>query len=139
MPRITAITRVGVIAVACVAVAAPQALAKSPVKGGKAKVVKVQSAKKVASSSGDSAVLRANLSTAYAEGCQDGTVPDRTMGGDNVNYEYYGDVCTVSVPTSLDLALRAASDQTAAAAPSAGRMFFDSNTNYEYYGSGGGS
>jgi len=138
MFRITAITRVGLIAVVCVAVAAPQALAKSSAKGGKAKVAKVQSVKKVASSSPDSVVLRAGLSTAYAQGCQNGTLPDRTMGGDNNNYEYYGDVCTVSVPISPDLALRAASDQTAAT-PSAGRMFFDSNTDYEYYGSANGS
>jgi len=33
MFRISAITRVGLVAVACVAVAAPSALAKSPVKG----------------------------------------------------------------------------------------------------------
>ena len=100
MFRITAITRAGLVAVACVAVAAPQALAKSPAKGGKAKVARVQSVKKAASSSNDSIVLRANLSTAYAQGCQNGTLPDRTMGGDNMNYEYYGDVCTVSVPSS---------------------------------------
>ena len=92
MFRITAITRVGLIAVVCVAVAAPPALAKSPAKGGKAKVVKVQSVKKAASSSNDNVVLRAGLSTAYAQGCQNGTLPDRTMGGDNNNYEYYGDV-----------------------------------------------
>ncbi len=127
MFRITAITRVGLLAVACVAVAAPQALAKSPVKGGKAKVAKVQSVKKAVSSSSDSVVFRANLSTAYAQGCQNGTVPDRTTGGDNNNYEYYGDVCTASVPTSTDLALRAASGQTTAT-PSAGRMFFDTVT-----------
>ena len=127
MFRITAITRVGLLAVACVAVAAPPALAKSPVKGGKAKVAKVQSVKKAVSSSSDSVVFRANLSTAYAQGCQNGTVPDRTTGGDNNNYEYYGDVCTASVPTSTDLALRAASGQTTAT-PSAGRMFFDTVT-----------
>ena len=90
MFRITAITRVGLIAVVCVAVAAPQALAKSSAKGGKAKVVKVQSVKKVVSSSSDSLVLRANLSTAYAQGCQNGTLSDHTTGGDNNNYEYYG-------------------------------------------------
>ena len=99
MFRITAITRVGLVAVVCVAVAAPQALAKSAAKGGKAKVVKVQSAKKAASSSNDRLVLRADLSTAFAQSCQDGIVPDRTMGGDNNNYEYYGDVCSVSVPS----------------------------------------
>lgn len=138
MFRITAITRVGLIAVACVAVAAPQALAKSAAKGGKAKVVKVQSVKKVASSSSDSVVLRANLSTAYAPGCQNGTVPDRTMGGDNNNYEYYGDVCTVSVPISPSLTVLAARDQTAAT-PTAGPAVSDNNTNYEYYGSASGS
>ena len=87
MFRITAITRVGLVAVVCVAVAAPQALAKPPVKG-KAKVVKVQSVKKTASSSNDNVTLRTGLSTAYAQGCQNGTLPDRTMGGDNNNYEY---------------------------------------------------
>ena len=135
MFRISAITRVGLVAVACVAVAAPSALAKPPVKGGKAKVAKVQSLKKAASSSNDNVVLRTGLSTAYAQGCQNGTLPDRTTGGDNNNYEYYGDVCTVSVPLSPDLALRAASAQTAAT-PSAGRVvfMFDDNTNYEYYG-----
>ena len=98
MSRITTIARVGLVAVVCVAVAAPQALAKSSAKGGKAKVVKVQSVKKVAASNSDSLVLRAGLSTAYAQACQNGTLPDRTMGGDNNNYEYYGDVCTVSAP-----------------------------------------
>jgi hypothetical protein len=138
MFRITAITRVGLIAVACVAVAAPQALAKSAAKGGKAKVVKVQTAKRVASSSSDSIVLRANLSTAYAQGCQNGTVSDRTMGGDNNNYEYYGDICTVSVPVSPSLTALAARDQTAATT-NAGPAVSDSNTNYEYYGGTGGS
>jgi hypothetical protein len=138
MLRITAITRVGLIAVACVAVAAPQALAKSAAKGGKAKVVKVQRVKKVASSSSDSIILRANLSTAYAQGCQNGTVPDRTMGGDNNNYEYYGDVCTASVPLSPSLTAPAARNQTSAASP-AGPAASDSNTNYEYYGGTGGS
>ena len=114
MFRITAITRVGLVAVVCVAVAAPQALAKSAAKGGKAKVVKVQSAKKAASSSNDRLVLRADLSTAFAQSCQNGTVPDRTMGGDNNNYEYYGDVCSVSVSSSPSLELRAESGQTAA-------------------------
>ena len=98
MFKLTTITRAGVVAVVCVAVAAPQALAKSPVKGAKAKAAKVQSVKQSASSGGESAVLRAALSTAYAQGCLNGTLPDRTMGGDNNNYEYYGDVCTVSVP-----------------------------------------
>ena len=91
--------------------------------------------KKAVSSSNDSIVLRTNLSTAYAQGCQNGTLPDRTMGGDNMNYEYYGDVCTLSVPSIPSL--RAASDQTAAtpAAPAVS----DANTNYEYYGSANGS
>ena len=133
MFRITAITRVGLVAVVCVAVAAPQALAKSAAKGGKSKVVKVQSAKKVASSSNDRLVLRADLSTAFAKGCQDGIVPDRTMGGDNNNYEYYGDVCSVSVPSGSSLELRAESGQTAAT-QSAGPVVSDGNTNYEYYG-----
>ena len=118
MFRITAITRVGLIAVACVAVAAPQALAKSAAKGGKAKVMKVQTVKKVESSSSDSIVLRASLSTAYAQGCQNGTVPDRTMGGDNNNYEYYGDVCTVSATDGPSLSVLGASGQTATPAAS---------------------
>ena len=114
-------------------VAAPQALAKPAAKSGKAKVVKVQSVKKVAASS---SILPANLSTLYAQGCQNGTVPDRTMGGDNNNYEYYGDVCTVSVPSPLTLL--AARAQTAAAPPAAPASS-DENTNYEYYGSASGS
>ena len=135
MFRITTITRVGLVAVVCVAVAAPQALAKPPVKG-KAKVVKVQSVKKTESSSNDNVTLRTGLSTAYAQGCQNGTLPDRTMGGDNNNYEYYGDVCTVSVPTSPSPAVVA----TAAAATSGSVVFiFDDNTNYGYYGSPSGS
>ena len=126
------------IAVVCVAVAAPSALAKPPVKGGKAKVVKVQSVKKTASSTNDSVGLRAGLSTAYAEGCQNGTLPDRTMGGDNNNYEYYGDVCTISVPSvPSSLTGRAASDQTAAA-PTADSAVSADNTDYEYYGSANG-
>jgi hypothetical protein len=139
MFRITAITRVGLIAVVCVAVAAPQAVAKSSARGAKAKVVKVQRVKRVASSSPDSVVLRAGLSTAYAEGCQNGIVPDRTMGGDNNNYEYYGDVCTVSVPISPSLALLSADAQAAATTPTAGAAVSGDNTNYEYYGSSNGS
>ena len=135
MFRISAITRAGLVAVACVAVAAPSALAKPPVKGGKAKVARVQSVKKAASSSNDNVVLRAGLSTAYAQGCQNGTVSDRTMGGDNNNYEYYGDVCTTSTPISSSQSVRAASDQ-AAGTPTAGTAGADDNTNYEYYGSG---
>ena len=131
MLRISAITRAGLVTVACVAVAAPSALAKPPVKGGKAKVAKVHSVKRAASSSNDNVVLRAGLSTAYAQGCQNGTVSDRTMGGDNNNYEYYGDVCTTSSPVSPAQSVRAG-DQ-AAATPTAGSA---DNTNYEYYGSG---
>ena len=118
MFRITAITRVGL---------------KPPGKGGKAKVVKVQSVKKAASSSNDNVSLRAGLSTAYAQGCQNGTLSDRTMGGDNNNYEYYGDVCSVSVPSGSSLELRAESGQTAAT-QSAGSAVSDGNTSYEYYG-----
>ena len=139
MFKLTTITRAGVVAVVCVAVAAPQALAKSPVKGAKAKAAKVQSVKQSASSGGESAVLRAALSTAYAQGCLNGTLPDRTMGGDNNNYEYYGDVCTVSVPLNGASLALLATGEPSAAAPPAGRMFYDSNTNYEYYGSPSGS
>jgi len=190
MFRISAITRVGLVAVACAAVAAPSALAKPPVKSlygyamsytpskatpkkaatvqsvhygyamsytpSKAtpkkaatvqsapygyamsytptkatpkKTAKAQSVKKAASSSNDN--LRVDLSNAYTRGCQNGTVSDRTMGGDNNNYEYYGDVCTTSSPVSPAQSVRAG-DQ-AAATPTAGSA---DNTNYEYYGSG---
>ena len=98
----------------------------------------MQSVKKDAASNSDSLVLRAGLSTAYAQACQNGTLPDRTMGGDNNNYEYYGDVCTVSVPISPSLALLAASDQRATT-PTAGAASSGDNTNYEYYGSASGS
>jgi hypothetical protein len=169
MFRISAITRVGLVAVACAAVAAPSALAKPPVKSlygyamsytptkaakvqsvhyGYAmsykptkattkKAAKVQSVKKAASSSNDN--LRAGLSNAYTQGCQNGTVSDRTMGGDNNNYEYYGDVCTVSVPADPAPSVLGASGQTVT--PAAGHTFFmfDNNTNYEYYGSPSGS
>ena len=96
----------------------------------------MQSVKKTASSSNDNVTLRTGLYTAYVQGCQNGTLPDRTMGGDNNNYEYYGDVCTVSVPTSPFPAVVA----TAAAATSGSVVFiFDDNTNYGYYGSPSGS
>ena len=131
MFRIAAITRVGVVAVVCVAVAAPQALAKSPVKGGRAKLVRVQ--KRTASSSN---LLRAGLSNAYAQGCENGTLPDRTMGGDNMNYEYFGDVCTIPVPTVPSLTARSGSDAVAAT-PAAGTAGSNDNTNYEYYGANG--
>ena len=151
MFRISAITRVGLVAVACAAVAAPSALAKPPVKSlyGYAmsytptKAAKVQSvhygyamsykptkattkeaakvlsvrygyamsytptkatpkkaakAQSVKAPSSGNDNLRAGLSNAYTRGCQNGTISDRTMGGDNNNYEYYGDVCTVSAP-----------------------------------------
>ena len=129
MLRINAITRVGLIAVACAAVAAPQALAKSPVKRGKAKVANVQSVKRTASSSNDNVVLRTGLSNAYAQGCQNGTLPDRTMGGDNMNYEYYGDVCTVSAPIGQALAVLSAQSSA-----TAGGAVSGDNTDYEYYG-----
>jgi len=193
MFRISAITRVGLVAVACAAVAAPSALAKppdktlygyamsytptkaakvqsvhygyamsytpskatpkkaptvqsvhygyamsyTPTKATSKKAAKVQSVKKAASSSNDN--LRAGLSNAYTQGCQNGTVSDRTMGGDNNNYEYYGDVCTVSVPADPAPSVLGASGQTVT--PAAGHTFFmfDNNTNYEYYGSPSGS
>lgn len=131
----TRATRVGVIAVVCVAVAAPQALAKSAAKGGKAKVVKVQSVKKVASGNSDRLGLRANLSSAYAQGCENGTVPDRTMGGDNMNYEYFGDVCTGAGPVSQSVTGLATREQTAAD-PTAGSAVSDDNADYEYYAGG---
>ena len=120
MFRISAITRVGLVAVACVAVAAPSALAKSPVKAQAkslygyamsytptkatpkspygyamsyrptkpAKAAKAQSVKKAAPSGNN------------VQGCQNGTPPDRAVGGDNNDYEYLyaGDICTVSAP-----------------------------------------
>ena len=172
MFRISAITRVGLVAVACAAVAAPSALAKPPVKSlygyamsytpSKAtpkKAAKVQSvhygyamsytptkatpkkaakAQSVKAPSSGNDNLRAGLSNAYTRGCQNGTISDRTMGGDNNNYEYYGDVCTVSVPISPSLALLAASDQRATT-PTAGAASSGDNTNYEYYGSASGS
>ena len=169
MFRISAITRVGLVAVACVAVAAPSALAKPPVKSlygyamsytptkaakvqsvhyGYAmsykptkatskKAAKVQSVKKAASSSNDN--LRAGLSNAYTRGCQNGTVSDRTMGGDNNNYEYYGDVCTVSAPADPAPSVLGASGQTITPAAGHPVFMFDNNTNYEYYGSPSGS
>jgi hypothetical protein len=41
--------------------------------------------------------LRSGLNTAYVTGCSNGLIGDRTMGGDNNNYDYYdyyGDPCT---------------------------------------------
>ena len=187
MFRISAITRVGLVAVACVAVAAPSALAKppprstpsgaprgrrqephygyamfytpskatpkkaatvqsvpygyamsyKPTKATPKKAAKVQSVKKAASSSNDN--LRAGLSNAYTQGCQNGTVSDRTMGGDNNNYEYYGDVCTVSVPADPAPSVLGASGQTVTPAAGHTVFMFDSNTNYEYYGNPSGS
>ena len=168
MFRISAITRVGLVAVACAAVAAPSALAKPPVKSlygyamsytpSKAtprkaatvqsvpygyamsykptkatskKAAKVQSVKKAASSSNDN--LRAGLSNAYTRGCQNGTVSDRTMGGDNNNYEYYGDICTVSVPVDPAPSVLGASGQTVtpAAGPAMSESGFYGGWDYE--------
>ena len=42
----------------------------------------MQSVKKVAAPSNDNVVLCAGLSTASALGCQNGTLSDRTMGGE---------------------------------------------------------
>ena len=67
----------------------------TPTKATPKKAAKVQSVKATPSSNDK---LRADLSNAYTRGCQNGTVSDRTMGGDNNNYEYYGDVCTASAP-----------------------------------------
>ena len=74
------------------------AMSYTPTKATPKKAAKVQSVKKAAPSSNDNVSLRAGLSNAYTQGCQNGTLSDRTMGGDNNNYEYYGDVCTVSAP-----------------------------------------
>ncbi len=132
MFRISAITRVGLVAVACVAVAAPSALAKPPVTG-KAKSLYGYAMSYTPTKATRKAAKPAKVQSvnAYTQGCQNGTVSDRTMGGDNNNYEYYGDVCTVSVPTSPELALGATSDQTAAT-PSAGPAVAE-NTDYECY------
>ena len=79
------------------------------------------------------------LSNAYTRGCQNGTVSDRTMGGDNNNYEYYGDVCTVSAPADPAPSVLGASGQTVTPAAGHTVFMFDNNTNYEYYGNPSGS
>jgi hypothetical protein len=40
---------------------------------------------------GVSGVLAAN--SVYASGCANGSIPDSRSGGDNNNYEYYGNPC----------------------------------------------
>jgi hypothetical protein len=38
--------------------------------------------------------LKFGLNSIYVNGCLNGTIPDRTMGGGNNDYEYYGNTCT---------------------------------------------
>jgi hypothetical protein len=87
MFSITSTRIAGLTAVVCALAVAPQALATPSAHGKKA-------AHKVVATAKTGGTLRAGLTTAYVAGCANGTIPDRTMGGDNNNYDYYGDPCT---------------------------------------------
>lgn len=82
----------GLAAVACVAIVTPQALAM-PV-GHSGKTIRRVHATQPASSQPSTPTLKVGLNAIYVNGCVSGTIADRTMGGDNNNYDYYGDTCT---------------------------------------------
>jgi len=46
-----------------------------------------------------SSALTASTSAVYAIGCKNGTIPG-TTGGDNMNYDYYGNPCNAPVPAN---------------------------------------
>ena len=87
MSRITTIARVGLVAVVCVAVAAPQALAKSSAKGGTANTLSLGPASELGY--GWAAALAAAIATGMACGFIQGSVITRlkvppfvvTLGG----------------------------------------------------------
>jgi hypothetical protein len=87
MFTVTSTRIVGLIAVVCAVVVAPQALATPSTHSKKA-------THKVVASAKTAGTLRTGLTTAYITGCANGLIGDRTMGGDNNNYDYYGDPCT---------------------------------------------
>jgi hypothetical protein len=89
MFTITSTRIAGLAAVVCAVVVAPQALAAPSTHSKKA-----TSRTTVVASTTSAGTLRAGLNTAYVAGCANGTIGDRTMGGDNNNYDYYGDPCT---------------------------------------------
>ena len=89
MFTITSTRIAGLIAVVCAVAVAPQALA-SPSAHSKRSTHRVA----VVAAVKTTGALRPGLNAAYVTGCANGTIGDRTMGGDNNNYDYYGDPCT---------------------------------------------
>ena len=78
-------------AVACAAFAVPQALAMPVANGGKT-TARVHVTRPASSKAAPT--LKFGLNAIYVNGCLSGTIADRTMGGGNNNYDYYGDACT---------------------------------------------
>ena len=89
-------TRLAGVVATCALVVAPQALAKPLAHSAKAdakRVHRVPLDDPAVSTAGSTAKLSA-LPTAFVGGCRNGTIGDCTKGGDNNNYDYYGDPCT---------------------------------------------
>ena len=80
-----------VAAVACAAFAVPQALAMPFANSGKT-TGRVHAARPASSKAAPT--LKVGLNAIYFNGCLNGTIADRSMGGGNNNYDYYGDTCT---------------------------------------------
>jgi hypothetical protein len=96
--------------VACVGIVAPQAVAKPVAHSGKTR--RIHATQPVSSKASPtlkvdvnaiaaqpvpstaSPTLKVGLNAIYVNGCLSGTIADRTMGGGNNDYDYYGDTCT---------------------------------------------
>ena len=66
----------------------------------------------------------------YVIGCKNGTIPGAT-GGDNNNYDYYGDPCNSHAPSTGNLL----GVTLGIPAPVATSKVCGDNDNYDYYGS----
>jgi hypothetical protein len=80
---------------------------------------------------GPSSAIVSALSNIYVIGCKNGTIPG-TTGGDNNNYEYYGNPCNSPVPSTGSLV---GSLTLGAPTPADNNKVCGDNDNYDYYGS----
>jgi hypothetical protein len=92
MFRTTTTRLTAVAAVASALIVAPQALATTNAHGAKATAKRVH--RVTPDDQGVASGKLSALSTVVADACRAGLIGDRTMGGGNNNYDYYGDPCT---------------------------------------------
>ena len=69
----------------------------------------------------------AGANAVYTIGCKNGTIPG-TTGGDNNNYDYYGNPCNAPVPSSPNLG------STFVPTPTVTGKVCGGNDDYDYYG-----